>query len=112
MRLPIWLSQSTFLSIGCSLMAFNQIGNSVYAKAGLGLQMPTARSQKSLSTEEATMLFRTTLLASCAMCAISGMFHGAEAQPYPSRSITLVVPFPAGGPTDTIGRIMAEGLRT
>lgn len=30
---------------------------------------------------------------------------------YPSRAITLVVPFPAGGSTDVIGRIVAEGLR-
>lgn len=36
---------------------------------------------------------------------------GAQAQSFPARSITLVVPFPAGGPTDTIGRVMAEGLR-
>ena len=29
---------------------------------------------------------------------------------YPSRPITIVVPFPAGGPTDTLGRILAERM--
>src|SRR5712691_5022414 len=35
----------------------------------------------------------------------------ASAQSYPSRPITLVVPFAAGGPSDAVGRIMAEGMR-
>jgi tripartite-type tricarboxylate transporter receptor subunit TctC len=35
---------------------------------------------------------------------------GAAAQPWPMRPITIVVPFAAGGPTDTIGRIMAERM--
>src|SRR5262245_13733168 len=35
----------------------------------------------------------------------------AWAQPFPSRVITLVVPFGAGGPADTIGRILVEGMR-
>ena len=35
----------------------------------------------------------------------------ASAQSYPSRPITLVVPFGAGGPADAIGRIVAEGMR-
>jgi tripartite-type tricarboxylate transporter receptor subunit TctC len=34
------------------------------------------------------------------------------AQPYPSRPITMIVPYPPGGPTDTLGRIFAERMRT
>jgi tripartite-type tricarboxylate transporter receptor subunit TctC len=35
---------------------------------------------------------------------------GAFAQTYPDRSITMVVPFAAGGPTDTVGRLIAEKM--
>jgi tripartite-type tricarboxylate transporter receptor subunit TctC len=35
----------------------------------------------------------------------------AAAQSYPARPMTMVVPFAPGGPTDTIGRIMAERMR-
>jgi tripartite-type tricarboxylate transporter receptor subunit TctC len=34
----------------------------------------------------------------------------AIAQNYPNRPITLIVPFSAGGPTDTIGRILGERM--
>ena len=40
--------------------------------------------------------------------AVSGI---ARAQIYPSRPITIVVPFPAGGPTDALARILAERMR-
>jgi tripartite-type tricarboxylate transporter receptor subunit TctC len=38
-------------------------------------------------------------------------FVGAQAQTFPSRSITIVVPYPAGGPTDTIARVLAERMK-
>jgi tripartite-type tricarboxylate transporter receptor subunit TctC len=35
----------------------------------------------------------------------------ARAQTYPSRPITMIVPYPAGGPTDTIARLLGERMR-
>jgi tripartite-type tricarboxylate transporter receptor subunit TctC len=43
-----------------------------------------------------------TLLATCALAC--GLVH---AQTYPDKSITLVIPFAAGGPTDVVARMMA-----
>jgi tripartite-type tricarboxylate transporter receptor subunit TctC len=34
----------------------------------------------------------------------------ASAQEYPSRAITIIVPFSAGGPTDTLARILAQRM--
>jgi tripartite-type tricarboxylate transporter receptor subunit TctC len=34
----------------------------------------------------------------------------AHAQAYPTRSIKMVVPFPAGGPTDGMARIVSDRL--
>jgi tripartite-type tricarboxylate transporter receptor subunit TctC len=57
------------------------------------------------------MLTRTMFLASL-VAAMSWTAVGrVSAQSYPSRPITLVVPFPAGGPADAIGRVLAEGMR-
>src|SRR5262245_22412059 len=36
----------------------------------------------------------------------------APAQTYPARPITLVVPFAAGGPSDIVGRILAERMKS
>jgi tripartite-type tricarboxylate transporter receptor subunit TctC len=42
--------------------------------------------------------------------AVSGMTV-AQAQSYPSRAITIISPFPPGGSTDVVARIMAERMR-
>jgi tripartite-type tricarboxylate transporter receptor subunit TctC len=44
--------------------------------------------------------------------AVPAVTRIASAQGFPSRPITLIVPFPAGGPNDTLGRLMAERMRT
>jgi tripartite-type tricarboxylate transporter receptor subunit TctC len=50
-------------------------------------------------------------IIAAALAAGLGATGVASAQVYPSRPVTLVVSYPAGGPTDAIGRIVAEGLR-
>ena len=51
-----------------------------------------------------------SLLAAIAAAVALSAPGGALAQAYPSRPIILVVPFSAGGPTDTLARIMAERM--
>jgi tripartite-type tricarboxylate transporter receptor subunit TctC len=43
--------------------------------------------------------------------ALPALSRVAMAQSYPSRPITMIVPFPAGGAADVIGRIMTERMR-
>lgn len=38
------------------------------------------------------------------------VLSAAQAQQYPSRNIVMIVPFPAGGPSDTVARIAADGM--
>jgi tripartite-type tricarboxylate transporter receptor subunit TctC len=45
-----------------------------------------------------------------ALTAMAGI-AAVHAQSYPSRSVTIIVPFPPGGSTDTVARIMAERMR-
>jgi tripartite-type tricarboxylate transporter receptor subunit TctC len=46
-----------------------------------------------------------------AVAFVLGTAATASAQVYPSRPITVIVPFPAGGATDVLARIMAERMR-
>src|SRR5262249_21967772 len=51
------------------------------------------------------------LFAAIAITASFAGVAGAQAQTYPSRPVTIVVPFPAGGPTDALARILADRMR-
>jgi len=51
-------------------------------------------------------------LIAIAFCVLAASMTNAMAQDYPSRPITIIVPFPAGGPTDTLARILADHMTT
>src|SRR5262245_35215416 len=51
------------------------------------------------------------LTAAAGATALPALSRVARSQAYPSRPITMIVPFAAGGPNDGIARIMAERMR-
>jgi tripartite-type tricarboxylate transporter receptor subunit TctC len=56
---------------------------------------------------------KLTLLSTVAcMALMGGVMTQAQAQNYPTKTITMVVPFAAGGPTDTVARLVAQSMGT
>jgi len=58
------------------------------------------------------MKWVSKLLAAMALLVAWGAAEGVRAETYPSRPISIVVPYPAGGVTDSLVRLLAERMRT
>ena len=53
---------------------------------------------------------RRILLAAAAAMGVAAMPLGAMAQAYPTKPITVIVPFAAGGPTDALARVLTARM--
>jgi tripartite-type tricarboxylate transporter receptor subunit TctC len=52
------------------------------------------------------------MVSAAAALGLAAMLATAAAQQYPSRNVTIIVPYPAGGPTDETARMVAQSLST
>src|SRR6266436_4562584 len=67
----------------------------------------------SASSGEPMSLTRRAAIAGCGggLAMLTGLPAFAQAA-YPSRTVKIIVPYPAGGTTDFLGRLVADGLKT
>src|SRR5580700_10214251 len=76
------------------------------SKSSVGARMARRREGGPMKFSRRKLLHLAA--GAAALPALSGT---ARAQSYPARPVTLVAPFPAGGPVDTIARILGEHLQ-
>src|SRR5215510_452340 len=56
-------------------------------------------------------MFRAHRLAALALLGMAALAGPALAQNFPSRPIRMVIAFPPGGPTDLVGRLLADKMK-
>jgi len=64
-----------------------------------------------LEWEEAMVAARSTMGMAAIGCALALLTEMSVAQDFPSRPVKVIVPFAAGGPVDTLARVLGEGFR-
>jgi len=71
---------------------------------------PTRRGRTRLAAQAATASLAAIALAACGSGGGDGDEAGGGDSGYPDQEITFVVPFAAGGPTDTVTRLISEPM--
>src|SRR5712692_6843453 len=76
-------------------------------------QSKHALEKTSVPSGEPMLLTRRAAIAGCGggLAMLTGLPAFAQAV-YPSRTVKMIVPFPAGGTTDLLGRLVADQLKS
>ena len=56
-------------------------------------------------------LTRREAMKGCGVAALLGAFPAMAEGAYPSRTVKMIVPYPAGGTTDLLGRLVADQIK-
>jgi len=68
--------------------------------------------QRKPSCEKHGLMIRSAIALAISAALIMGTAAAQERPaPFPTRPVKIVVPFPAGGPTDILARVIAQRLR-
>src|SRR5690606_9634693 len=81
-----------------------------YRPASAGPKASAGRFLNRFQEHAKTMTF-TALKLTSALALGAALIAGPAAAQYPERAVNMVVPFSAGGPTDTVARSLAEAMR-
>ena len=54
--------------------------------------------------------YRLIVIVSCCIFGVAAATNASAEDQYPSRPITMIIPFAAGGPTDILGRLIAQSI--
>jgi tripartite-type tricarboxylate transporter receptor subunit TctC len=84
-------------------------GDPMHAELNVLYSASQQGSQRALEVEDIAM-FGQIARGAIAACALLAASLPAAAQDFPKRTITMIVPFAAGGPTDIVARIVAEHM--
>jgi tripartite-type tricarboxylate transporter receptor subunit TctC len=102
------LEASMTLSAEATSARILEFNRSQFCRPGLCSQLARARGT-CVARRGRGGNMRNLLFAIVLVTAFGGV-EGATAQVYPSRPITMIVPFPAGGGTDVSARIVSEHM--
>src|SRR4051812_10670059 len=72
--------------------------------------MSTSRSSPNTRPKHWEETLRSILRLSSAVLALVLAASSASSQPYPNKPVRLIVPYPAGGATDVVARLVAERM--
>ncbi|RAI28718.1 hypothetical protein CH338_29140 [Rhodoplanes elegans] len=80
--------------------------------AALDCRLDAHFHNRTLRTNKEEPMLRSAfrLLVAAALALAAPAIASAQGQDYPNRPVTMVIPFAAGGPTDVLGRIVAQRL--